>query len=190
MTPRDKGVAAKGSSRSSRTMFEARNRKRRCQFSATVADNGSVVIPAELRMELGIAGQRTEVFFDLRGDHVTLTTRIRAESPGPDCGAGSGRPQAGFGRTDRRPTGRGSQGIGRCLGQCSIPRPYSPCCVASRALWWSSGSLRKGVSAVNPSPHNPCCVNSRRQSPNLSNHRLCRAFDTSGQRGRGQGFLT
>ena len=28
-------------------------------------------------MELGIAGQRTEVFFDLRGDHVTLTTRIR-----------------------------------------------------------------------------------------------------------------
>ena len=28
-------------------------------------------------MELGIAGQRAEVFFDLRGDHVTLTTRIR-----------------------------------------------------------------------------------------------------------------
>lgn len=46
------------------------------QFSATVADNGRVVIPAALRAALGIAGQRAEVFFDLRGDHVTLTTRM------------------------------------------------------------------------------------------------------------------
>ena len=47
------------------------------QFSATVAHNGRVVIPAALRTVLGIAGQRAEVFFDLRGDHVTLTTRMR-----------------------------------------------------------------------------------------------------------------
>ncbi|MYC68886.1 MAG: hypothetical protein F4X12_21460 [Acidobacteriia bacterium] len=58
-------------------MFEARNRKRRQQFSATVAEDGRVVIPAALRAVLGIAGQRTEVFFDPRGDHVTLTTRMR-----------------------------------------------------------------------------------------------------------------
>jgi len=49
----------------------------RQQFSATVADNGRVVIPAALRTALGIAGQRAEVFFDLRGDHVTVTTRMR-----------------------------------------------------------------------------------------------------------------
>ncbi len=52
-------------------------RHNRQQFRATVADNGRVVIPAALRTALGIAGQRAEVFFDLRGDHVTLTTRIR-----------------------------------------------------------------------------------------------------------------
>lgn len=49
----------------------------RQQFSATVADNGRVVIPAALRTALGIAGQRAEVFFDLRGGQVTLTTRMR-----------------------------------------------------------------------------------------------------------------
>lgn len=53
------------------------SKQNRQQFSATVADNGRVVIPAALRTALGIAGQRTEVFFDLRGDHVTLTTRMR-----------------------------------------------------------------------------------------------------------------
>lgn len=53
------------------------SRHNRQQFSATVADNGRVVIPAALRTALGIAGQRAEVFFDLRGDHVTLTTRMR-----------------------------------------------------------------------------------------------------------------
>ena len=52
-------------------------RNNRQQFSARVADNGRVVIPAALRTALGIAGQRAEVFFDLRGDHVTLTTRMR-----------------------------------------------------------------------------------------------------------------
>ena len=49
----------------------------RQQFSATVAENGRVVIPATLRTALGIAGQRAEVFFNLCGDHVTLTTRMR-----------------------------------------------------------------------------------------------------------------
>lgn len=49
----------------------------RRRFSATVAEDGRVVIPAALRTELGIAGQRAEVFFDLRRDHVTLTTRMR-----------------------------------------------------------------------------------------------------------------
>ena len=48
----------------------------RQQFSATVAENGRVVIPAELRVALGIAGQRADVLFDLCGGHVTLTTRI------------------------------------------------------------------------------------------------------------------
>ena len=50
---------------------------RRQQFSATVADNGRVVIPAALRAALGIAGQRADVFFELRGNQVTLTTRMR-----------------------------------------------------------------------------------------------------------------
>ena len=49
----------------------------RHRFSATVAENGRVVIPAALRTALGIAGRRAEVFFDLSGDHVTLTTRMR-----------------------------------------------------------------------------------------------------------------
>lgn len=50
---------------------------RRQQFSASVAENGRVVIPAALRTALGIAGQRADVFFELRGDHVTLTSRMR-----------------------------------------------------------------------------------------------------------------
>lgn len=50
---------------------------RRQQFSATVADNGRVVIPAALRAALGIAGQCADVFFELRGNQVTLTTRMR-----------------------------------------------------------------------------------------------------------------
>jgi len=53
------------------------SRHDRQQFSVTVAANGRVVIPVALRTALGIAGQRAEVFFDLRGDHVTLTTRMR-----------------------------------------------------------------------------------------------------------------
>ena len=48
----------------------------RRQFSATVAENGRVVIPAELRTALGITGQRADILFDLCGEHVTLTTRM------------------------------------------------------------------------------------------------------------------
>ncbi len=50
---------------------------RRQQFSASVAENGRVVIPAALRTALGIAGQRADIFFELRGDHVTLTSRMQ-----------------------------------------------------------------------------------------------------------------
>lgn len=50
---------------------------RRQQFSAMVAENGRVVIPAALRTALGIAGQRADVIFELRGGHVILTTRMR-----------------------------------------------------------------------------------------------------------------
>lgn len=49
------------------------SRHRRQQFSAMVAENGRVVIPAAL----GIAGRRADVIFELRGDHVILTTRMR-----------------------------------------------------------------------------------------------------------------
>lgn len=51
--------------------------KDRQQFGATVAANGRVVIPAALRAALGIDGQRTEIFFEIRGEEVTLTTRMR-----------------------------------------------------------------------------------------------------------------
>ena len=53
------------------------SRHRRQRFSASVAENGRVVIPAALRAALGIAGQRADVFFELRGGHVILTTRMR-----------------------------------------------------------------------------------------------------------------
>lgn len=53
------------------------SRHRRQRFSAIVAENGRVVIPAALRAALGIAGQRADIFFELRGDDVILTTRMR-----------------------------------------------------------------------------------------------------------------
>lgn len=53
------------------------SRHRRQQFSAMVAENGRVVIPAALRAALGMAGRRADVIFELRGDHVILTTRMR-----------------------------------------------------------------------------------------------------------------
>ena len=53
------------------------SRHRRQQFSAMVAENGRVVIPAALRAALGIAGRRADFIFELRGDHVILTTRMR-----------------------------------------------------------------------------------------------------------------
>ena len=71
----------------------------RQQFNATVADDGRVVIPAALREALGIAGQRAEVFFELRGNQVTLTTRMRELRRAQDRIAGdrSDGSQAGFG---------------------------------------------------------------------------------------------
>ena len=49
----------------------------RQQFRATVAGNGRVVIPAALRAALRIDGQRAEIFFEIRGEDITLTTRMR-----------------------------------------------------------------------------------------------------------------
>ena len=42
-----------------------------------MAGNGRVVIPAALRTVLGIAGQRADIFFEIRGEDVTLTTKMR-----------------------------------------------------------------------------------------------------------------
>lgn len=42
-----------------------------------MAENGRVVIPAALRAVLGINDQRAEVFFEIRGKDITLTTRLR-----------------------------------------------------------------------------------------------------------------
>ena len=47
------------------------------EFKATMAVNGRVVVPAALRRALGIAGQRADIFFEIRGGNVTLTTRMR-----------------------------------------------------------------------------------------------------------------
>ena len=58
------------------------------QFRSTVAENGRGVIPAALRTALAVTGQRAGVFFDLRGDHVTLTTRMQELSRAQDRIAG------------------------------------------------------------------------------------------------------
>lgn len=47
------------------------------QFRARVAENGRVVIPAALRALLGINDQRAEIFFEIRGKDITITTRLR-----------------------------------------------------------------------------------------------------------------
>ena len=47
------------------------------QFKATMADNGRIVIPSALRAQLGVAGQRADIFFLVQGETVTLTTRLR-----------------------------------------------------------------------------------------------------------------
>ena len=43
-----------------------------------MAENGRMVIPAALRKELGVSGQRQDIFFEIRGSEVILTTKIRA----------------------------------------------------------------------------------------------------------------
>ena len=47
-------------------------------FKAIMTENGRVVIPAHLRKLLGVAGARTEIFFHVQDDNVTLTTKMQA----------------------------------------------------------------------------------------------------------------
>ena len=47
------------------------------RFSATMTENGRLVLPAHLRRSLGVDGQRAEIFFRLQGDEVTLTTKMQ-----------------------------------------------------------------------------------------------------------------
>ena len=42
-----------------------------------MTENGRLVLPAHLRKLLGVDGQRTELFFHLQGDEVTLTTKMQ-----------------------------------------------------------------------------------------------------------------
>ena len=42
-----------------------------------MTENGRLVLPAHLRRLLGVDGQRTELFFHLQGDEVTLTTKMQ-----------------------------------------------------------------------------------------------------------------
>lgn len=42
-----------------------------------MAENGRVVIPSALRARLGVAGQRADIFFLVRGEEVTVTTKLR-----------------------------------------------------------------------------------------------------------------
>ena len=43
-----------------------------------MTENGRLVLPAHLRKLLGVEGTRAEIFFHLRGDQVTLTTKMQA----------------------------------------------------------------------------------------------------------------
>lgn len=52
--------------------------KRRQRFKATMTENGRMVIPAALRKQLGVSGQRHDIFFEIRGSEVILTTKMRA----------------------------------------------------------------------------------------------------------------
>ena len=42
-----------------------------------MAENGRVVIPSPLRARLGIADQRAQIFFLVRDEEITLTTKLR-----------------------------------------------------------------------------------------------------------------
>ena len=52
--------------------------KRRQRFKATMMENGRMVIPAALRKRLGVFGHRHDIFFEIRGSEVILTTKMRA----------------------------------------------------------------------------------------------------------------
>jgi len=52
--------------------------KRRQRFKATMTENGRMVIPAALRKQLGVSGKRHDIFFEVRGSEVILTTKMRA----------------------------------------------------------------------------------------------------------------
>ena len=47
-------------------------------FTATMTENGRVVIPAHLRRLLGVEGMRADLFFHVEGEEVTLTTKMQA----------------------------------------------------------------------------------------------------------------
>lgn len=47
-------------------------------YSATMTENGRVVVPARLRRVLGVDGKRVDVLFHVRGGEVTLTTKMQA----------------------------------------------------------------------------------------------------------------
>lgn len=52
--------------------------ERRQRFKATMTENGRMVIPAALRKQLGVSGRRQDIFFEIRGSEVILTTKMRA----------------------------------------------------------------------------------------------------------------
>ena len=43
-----------------------------------MTENGRLVIPVQLRKLLGIDGTQAELFFHVRGEEVTLTTKMQA----------------------------------------------------------------------------------------------------------------
>ena len=47
------------------------------RFTATMTENGRLVLPAHLRKLLDVEGKRAELFFHLQGDAVTLTTKMQ-----------------------------------------------------------------------------------------------------------------
>ena len=48
------------------------------RFTATMTENGRLVLPVHLRKLLGVDGRRAELFFRLRGDELTMTTKMQA----------------------------------------------------------------------------------------------------------------
>ncbi len=46
------------------------------RYTATIHENGRIVIPKALRKKLGVDGLRTELTFELDGDEVTISSRL------------------------------------------------------------------------------------------------------------------